>query len=75
MKNCRICVEGDELVLRINLKERIGESNSRRSDIIGSTEGNVPVHDGKEFLDNIFVNATVFQRRSKDEFAIRTLRF
>ncbi len=75
MKNCRISVEGDELILRINMKERIGESNSRRSEIIGSTEGNLPVHNGKEFLENIFVNCTVFQRRPKDEFAIRTLRF
>ena len=72
MRNCEMQVEkGQILVIRVDLSQDHGASNSKRSTIIGSTEGNLPVHDGKGFVENTFVNCTVFRRRSKEEILIR----
>ncbi len=71
MKNVDIRVEDGHLLVRVDLSQEHGASNSQRSTIIGSTEGNLPIHDGKKFVENVFVNLTVFRRRSKEEILIR----
>jgi len=43
MKNVNMRVEGDELVIRVNLKENHGPSKSGKTTIIASSEGNVSV--------------------------------
>lgn len=43
MKNVNMQVEGDELVIRVNLKQRHGKSASGKSTIVASTEGNVEI--------------------------------
>ncbi len=71
MKNCTIEVEGQILVIRVDLNQEHGASNSQRSTIIGSTQGNLLLHDGKGFVEDTFVNCTVFRRRSREEILIR----
>lgn len=43
MKNVRFAVEGDELVIRCNLKEAGELSASKKSLVIASTKGNTKV--------------------------------
>lgn len=43
MKNCEMSVSGDQLTIKINLKERLGKSASGKSTIVATTEGNVSV--------------------------------
>jgi hypothetical protein len=40
MKNMEIKVEGDELVITVDLSKRFGKSSSGKSIIIASSEGN-----------------------------------
>lgn len=41
MKNMNMKIEGDELVIRVNLKEDHGLSKSGKTIIIASSEGNI----------------------------------
>lgn len=43
MKNCEMTVEGDTLVIRVDLTKEFGPSSSGKTLIVASTEGNVPV--------------------------------
>lgn len=43
MKNVDISVSGDTLVLKVNLKERLGKSASGKTTIVATTEGNISV--------------------------------
>ena len=43
MKNVNMTVEGDELVIRIKLNERHGQSASGKSVTVATTAGNVVV--------------------------------
>ena len=48
MNNVKMSVEKDVLTIKINLKERLGESKSGKSMVIATTGGNVkldPPHD------------------------------
>lgn len=40
MKNMTMQVQGDELVIRVNLKERLGASKSGKTVIVATSEGN-----------------------------------
>jgi len=43
MKNVDVRVEGDELILKVNLKTRLGKSASGKTTIVATTEGNISV--------------------------------
>ena len=42
-KNLQATIEGDELVIRINLTERLGESSTGKSITVATTSGNQKV--------------------------------
>lgn len=58
MKNIKAAIEGDELVLRVNLKERHGKSSTGKTTIVASSEGVKPV-DGHP---DIKFNLTAFTK-------------
>lgn len=43
MKNVQMKVEGDKLVITVDLSQEYGPSSSGKSMVIASTEGNAPV--------------------------------
>ena len=43
MKNCDVKVDGDKLVITVDLKTRFGKSTSGKTTIVATTEGNVSV--------------------------------
>ena len=56
MKNVEVKVEGQTLVLRVDLSKRFGPSSSGKTTIVASTEGNVKVdsNPGIQFGLNVF---------------------
>lgn len=42
MKNVTMKLEGDELIIKVNIKQEFGRSASGKTIIIASTEGNKP---------------------------------
>jgi len=48
MKNVDMKVEGDILIIRVDLSKEFGPSSSGKTTIIASTEGNVSVLDREE---------------------------
>jgi hypothetical protein len=66
MKNFRFSIEGTELVIRINLTESHGRSRTGRSEIISSTEGNIPLFDESGFRDEI-LNCNLTRKIPKEQ--------
>jgi len=50
MKNVDMTVEGNTLVIRVDLAKEFGESKSGKSITIASTEGNIPVPGHEEVM-------------------------
>ena len=48
MKNVEMTVEGNILIIKVDLTKDFGPSSSKKSIIIASTEGNVSVPDRQE---------------------------
>ncbi len=48
MKNVEMKVEGNILIIRVDLSKEFGQSSSGKTTIIASTEGNVPILDRDE---------------------------
>ncbi len=48
MKNVEMKVEGNILIIRVDLSKEFGPSSSGKTTIIASTEGNVPILDRDE---------------------------
>ena len=48
MKNVEMKVEGNILIIRVDLSKEFGPSSSGKTIIIASTEGNVPILDRDE---------------------------
>jgi len=48
MKNVEMTIEGNVLVIRVDLTKEFGPSSSGKTTIIASTEGNVSVPDREE---------------------------
>jgi hypothetical protein len=48
MKNVEMTVEGNILIIKVDLSKEFGPSSSKKSIIIASTEGNVFVPDRQE---------------------------
>jgi hypothetical protein len=48
MRNVEMSVEGDTLIIKVDLKKDFGESKSGKTIIVASTEGNVSVPGRKE---------------------------
>ena len=48
MKNIEMVVEGDTLIVRVDLTKNFGPSRSGKTVIVASTEGNVSVPDRDE---------------------------
>jgi len=48
MKNVEITVEGNTLIIRVDLSKEFGPSSSGKTIIIASTEGNVSIPDRDE---------------------------
>jgi hypothetical protein len=56
MKNVKLTVNGDKLLIEVDLTKEFGPSSSGKSIVIASTEGNQPV--GK---DNIKIGLNVYK--------------
>ena len=56
MKNITVEVQGDTLILKVNLKKTFGPSSSGKTTIIASSEGNqsVPDHPEIKFGLNVY---------------------
>ena len=54
MKNVELSVQGDILIIRVDLSQSFGPSSSGKTTIIASTEGNVPV--GPDRIEKIGLN-------------------
>jgi hypothetical protein len=54
MYNVKAIIEGNELVIRVNLKEKGRESASGKSMVIASTEGNADVGNGMKLGLNLY---------------------
>ena len=61
MKNIKAKVQGDELVLTIDLSKNFGLSGSGKSIIIASTEGNVAVSGREE----VKIGVNVYRPQSR----------
>ncbi len=61
MKNVAIAVKGNELIIKVDLSENQGLSNSGKTTIIASTEGN-PLIEG---TDNIYIGLYVYRKAKK----------
>lgn len=48
MQNVKMTREGDELVIRVDLNTRLGDSKSGKTIMVATTEGNVKVPGGGE---------------------------
>ena len=48
MKNIEMTVEGETLVIKVDLSKDFGPSKSGKTIIVASTEGNVPILDREE---------------------------
>ena len=48
MKNVEMSVQGQELIIKVDLSQSFGRSSSGKSLIIASTEGNQPVPGNEE---------------------------
>jgi len=60
MKNVQMDVEGNVLILKVNLAEEFGPSASGKTIIIASTEGNISVPGNKD----VKVGLNVYRKRS-----------
>ncbi len=56
MKNAKLTVNGDTLLIEVDLSQNFGASSSGKSIVVASTEGNQPV--GK---DNIKIGLNVYK--------------
>lgn len=59
MKNVEMSVDGDTLIIKVDLSKEFGPSSSGKNIIIATTEGNVPV-EGREEK----VGLNVYKRKS-----------
>jgi hypothetical protein len=48
MKNVEMKVEGNILIIRVDLSKEFGPSSTGKTTIVASTEGNVPIPDREE---------------------------
>jgi hypothetical protein len=48
MKNVEMDVQGDKLVITVDLSQDFGPSKSGKTKIIASTEGNIPIPNNEE---------------------------
>ena len=63
MKNVEINVDGDKLVIMVDLKQEFGPSSSGKSITIASTEGNISVPGREE----IKMGLNIYKPRAKGE--------
>ena len=63
MKNVEISVDGDKLVIMVDLKQEFGPSSSGKSITIASTEGNISVPGREE----IKMGLNIYKPRAKGE--------
>ena len=65
MKNVKYEVRGDILIINVDLREHHGLSNSKKSTIIATTQGNheIPSHPGVIFGMNVYLRKP---KREKD---------
>jgi len=61
MKNVELRVEGDVLILRVDLTKEFGPSATGKTTIVASTEGNVAVPG----QDEIKIGLNVYRPRSR----------
>ncbi len=59
MQNVQMTVEGDTLIIKVNLKKRFGLSSSQKNVIVSSTGGNVavPGHEEIKVGLNVYTKA------------------
>jgi len=53
MKNVEIKIRGNKLLISIDLSQEHGLSRSKRSRVVASTEGNIPLVDSGGYRDEI----------------------
>ena len=67
MKNIDLKIEGDELVLRMNLKDRHGPSKSGKTTIVASSEGNQLVpYEGLK-TEDMYLGLNLYTKKTKDK--------
>jgi len=62
MKNVKLEVKENLLILKVDLSKEFGPSSSGKTIIVASTEGNVRLSDKHE---NVFVGLNVFKKEKK----------
>ena len=50
MENVKVTLEGNELVVRMDLTQDLGLSKSGKTRLVASTKGNVPFQDERNFV-------------------------
>ena len=63
MKNVKLDVKGDELVITIDLKKDFGPSSSGKNIIIASTEGNQSIPEKEE--EGVKIGLNVYKKKKK----------
>ena len=55
LQNVKMTVKGKKLIIEIDLGKRFGQSNSKKSETIATTAGNVDIGDGVKLGVNCYV--------------------
>ena len=50
MKNISLEVKGTKLIIEVDLSKKQGPSKSGKTTVIGTTEGNIVLEDGKTYV-------------------------
>jgi len=58
MKNCEMKLEGNLLIITVDISKEFGKSSTGKSIIIGSTEGNVSIPE----KDDIKIGLNVYRK-------------
>jgi len=61
MQNVDMKLDGDTLVIRVDLAKRLGDSKSGKTVLVATTEGNVKVPGSKE----IQIGLNVYEKKPK----------
>ena len=61
MQNVNMKLEGDELVIRVDMSKRLGDSKSGKTILVATTEGNVKVPGSKD----IQIGLNVYEKKPK----------
>ncbi len=67
MKNLNIKVKGDKLIIEIDLTKKYGYGRSGKTEVVCSTDGSLPLHDGKDYRDEV-LNCSVYRKLPREKW-------